>query len=405
MRYSTIVDKDENTLKFLQKKAEEYEEGKLLQSLSSKQYSVYEVQMMTADIEEGIAKMKKEHISLLNFAAFFNKEYATDNNKGFETAYRLFNRIRSTIATTKRLYKKTCRRIQKSGKLANGEEITPSVFSSSLLTQSSDLFGLDTYPEAVKELCKAMNEFFKMLMTIIKLCRKVIAREREIREDPKLCVLIYKDSCSKALKEVKGAMSIFPGQQAQMIPLDDFTRRKQNASNNDSLQKFICDGLHTLDIQQLKAHSYCEALSAGNKEGLSTIESKIFNEDLDTGKWIHNVIAHFDELNPKGRFDAKLQKHKVSTKHVAMLMLAFNITRFCDKKEFVENCFFEGYKGIYGKTNYSTINEQYKKLSKDDEEYKSFVESIRKYKPTDYQQFSSGITTPMSIFPNMPTAN
>ena len=190
-----------------------------------------------------------------------------------------------------------------------------------------------------------------------------------------------------------------------MLPLDDFTKRKQNASDNNSLQKFICDGLHTLDPQQLKAHSYCEALSAGNKEGLSTIESKLFNEDLNTGKWIHNVIVHFDELNPKGRFDKKLQKHKVSTKHVAMLMLAFNITRFCDKKEFVENCFFEEYKGIYGKANYSTINEQYKNLSKDDEEYKSFVENISKYKPTDCQQFSSCIPTPLSILPNMPTAN
>ena len=91
-------------------------------------------------------------------------------------------------------------------------------------------------------------------------------------------------------------------------------------------------------------------------------------------------------------------------KPVAMLMLAFNITRFCDKKEFVDNCFFEEYKGIYGKSNYGTILEQYKKLSKDDEDYKSFVEAIKKYKPKD-DLFSSGNTASLSILPNMTTAN
>ena len=113
MVFNTIVEKDESTLKFLLQKAEEYKEERLLYSISIRRFTVIEIEMMTADIKESLARMSKEYISLLNFAAFFNKQYATNNNKCFDTAYYLFNRMNSTIACTKKIYKKTCRRINK----------------------------------------------------------------------------------------------------------------------------------------------------------------------------------------------------------------------------------------------------------------------------------------------------
>lgn len=382
MVFNTLVEKDESTLKFLLQKAEEYKEERLLYSISIRRFTVIEIEMMTADIKESLARMSKEHISLLNFAAFFNKHYATNNNRCFDTAYYLFNRMNSTIACTKKIYKKTCRRINKKYIQKNGEELSPSVFTASLLNESADLFGIDTYPKAVEELCIAMRDFYKMLITIIKLCRKVINRERQIRNDPQLCLIIYKNSCDQALKDIKNAIDIFPTQKTSMIPLDDFTKKKQNTSPA-SLQKFICDGLHTLNIKQLRAHSYCEALSAGNKEGLNEIESKIFNKDRNTGKWIHAIIEHFDEITPKGRLDTSTNKHKISTKHVAILMLMFNTDRFCNKKTFIEDYFFTQYKGDYIKANYASIEGQFKKITKKQKEYIDFETAIQQFKPCD----------------------
>ena len=225
MVFNTIVEKDESTLKFLLQKAEEYKEERLLYSISIRRFTVIEIEMMTADIKESLARMSKEYISLLNFAAFFNKQYATNNNKCFDTAYYLFNRMNSTIACTKKIYKKTCRRINKKYIQKNGEELSPSVFTASLLNESADLFGIGTYPKAVVDLCIAMRDFYKMLITIIKLCRKVINRERQIRNDPQLCLIIYKNSCDQALKDIKNVIDIFPTQKTSMIPLDDFTKK------------------------------------------------------------------------------------------------------------------------------------------------------------------------------------
>ena len=186
----------------------------------------------------------------------------------------------------------------------------------------------------------------------------------------------------ETLKVADLRIDIFPTQKTSMIPLDDFTKKKQNTSPA-SLQKFICDGLHTLNIKQLRAHSYCEALSAGNKEGLNKIESKIFNKDRNTGKWIHAIIEHFDEITPKGRLDTSTNKHKISTKHVAILMLMFNIDRFCNKKTFIEDYFFTQYRGDYIKANYASIEGQFKKITKKQKEYIDFEKAIQQFKPCD----------------------
>ena len=112
MIYHSIVEKDESGLQMILEAAEKFEKDKYLYAITERHFNKNEVLEILYFVKEYRIKLEKEHYALAMFAITINKQYATDNNKCFCTAEKIFNRIRSTISGSKKIYKKLCISIQ-----------------------------------------------------------------------------------------------------------------------------------------------------------------------------------------------------------------------------------------------------------------------------------------------------
>ena len=108
MQYSTIVDKDEQGLIQIIEAAKKFEEDRFLEGIHQRCYTAMDIQVATDRVREYQNKLNTEARALVYFSQTFLQQYATDNNKCFETAQMLFNRIRSTLKASRAVFKKTC---------------------------------------------------------------------------------------------------------------------------------------------------------------------------------------------------------------------------------------------------------------------------------------------------------
>ena len=344
----------------------------MLQGLDVRHYSVDEVQMLTTDVRECHAKLQKEIVALVKFSQDFNKQFATDNNKCFDTASRLFNRIRSSIAGTKKVYKKFCPRVRRQGPVRDGIEQRPSVFTHSMLSRGEymlTMFGTEGYHECVEMLCQAMEAFFQDLVTGLRLCRDVMQQEREIRGDYPRVMSIYEDCCQTVVSESRDFMQMLESQRD--LALDEMTQKKSSAP---SVQAFASETFHTANRSQFKKHAVIDAINKGKRNGLTDIESLLWNNNLEFVKQVRLAIERFDELQPGGQMDRKVGKRKLSATYVAMLMKWCGITGSGKEKQFVEEYFNSTYHGLYKTIGSSSVNGAKNKFT--DEEYTHFCEEL-----------------------------
>ena len=357
---------------------------KLFNNLFVTRYSVDEVQMLTEHVREYHAKLRKEIMALLKFSQDFNKQYATDNNGCFDTASKLFNRIRSSIAGTKRVYSKFCPTLRRQGPVKEGVEQRPSVFTHSMLSigeYSGSLFGKEGYHECVDELCKEMEGFFKDLVTGLKLCRDVMQQEREIRGDFPTVLGIYESSCKKVVNESRGLIQLL--EQSHDTKVDEMTQKKSCAK---SLQSFVCESFHTVDKSQFQMHAVMDVINKGRRNGLTEIEALLWNSNQEFVGKVRLAISRFDNINPKGQMDRVSGMYKLSAKYVAMLMQWCGITGTGKEKQFVEDYFNKTYNGAYKCLGSSSVNSAKNKYST--EEYSRFCENLTAIISDDYAQMA-----------------
>ena len=380
MRYTTIVDKSEETLNMIIGKAEEFDQERVLNGLDMRHYTQEEVRMLTSLVTEYHAKLQREIVALVKFAQDFNKQYATDNNKCFDTASRLFNRIRGSIAGTKKVYRRFCLKRCRKGPVREGSEQRQSVFTHSLLNVGQHvLFGLETYDECVGELCRRMEEFFRDLVVALKLCRDVMQQEREIRGDLPRVLSIYETCCSQVVSESRGLMQAL--EKCGQVEADEMTSKKSCAQ---SVQQFVSDRFHTLDKSQFQMHAMMDVICKGRRQGLTELESMLWNNNLEFVQQVRTAIARFDELQPAGQMNRVTHVCKLSARYVAMLMQWCGITGTGKEKQFVEEYFNHAYQGQYQKLSSSSVNAAKNKYST--EEYTDFCLQLTAIISPEHQQ-------------------
>lgn len=380
MQYTTVVDKSEETLKLIIGKAEEFDQERVLNGLDMRHYTQEEVRMLTSLVTEYHAKLQREIVALVKFAHDFNKQYATDNNKCFDTASRLFNRIRGSIAGTKKVYRRFCVKVRRKGPVREGAEQRQSVFTHSLLNVGQHvLFGLETYDECVGELCRRMEEFFRDLVVALKLCRDVMQQEREIRGDLPRVLSIYETCCSQVVSESRGMMQAL--EKCGQVEADEMTSKKSCAP---SVQQFVSDRFHTLDKSQFQMHAVMDVICKGRRKGLTELESILWNNNLEFVQQVRTAMARFDELQPAGQMNRVTRVCKLSARYVAMLMQWCGITGTGKEKQFVEEYFNRTYQGRYQTLSSSSVNSAKNKYS--EQEYTDFCLQLTEIISPEHQQ-------------------
>lgn len=385
MRYTSVLDASEQSFQNLINDAEDFENDKIFASIRSRDYDESDINLINAEVRISIAKIEKEYISLEKFSKEFNKLYATDHNQCYDTALKLCRKLRSTLAGTKKLFRKMCPIIRKKAG-GNEAEKKLSVFDHSYLTGltfSKDMFGLESYPDCVKELCCAVSLFFCKLTGVMALCREIIAKENYIRCHPDLCYKIYKDNYDNVAKKSRDTIKYIENNSGITYQMNSLKERMDKAK---SLQQVICDCFHTYNESQFQNFVIFDTIAKGKKDNLSPIESLLWPNNHDLAKQVRFVITHLDDLiepcklvglKVLGRTDKKEGKHHIYGPIIVMIMEWAGITGTGKEAKF-NRYFNETYRGNLLPPGNSGTNGAKNNKKYTTEEYNLFVSEVSK---------------------------
>ncbi|MCW4129265.1 hypothetical protein ONT16_13615 [Prevotella copri] len=243
------------------------------------------------------------------------------------------------------------------------------------------MFGLESYPDCVKDLCCSVSLFFCKLTGVMALCREIIAKENYIRSHPDLCYKIYKDNYDNVAKTSRDFIKILENTGGVTYPMNSLKERMDKAK---SLQQVICDCFHTYNVSQFQNFVIFDAIEKGKKDDLSPTESLLWPDNHDFAKQVRFVITHLDNLiepcklaglKVLGRTDKKEGKHHIYGPIIVMLMEWAGITGTGKEAKF-NRYFSKTYHGNLLPPGNSGTNgaKNHKKYTQ--EEYNLFVSKV-----------------------------
>ena len=255
MRYSTIVEKDDKTLVEIITALEQFEQDRFIAGIQARHYTKYDIEQALDMVTSYQSRMNVEARSLVKFSETFIQQFATDNNKCFETAQRYFNRMRSTLCALKKVFQMTTPRSM--AQLPEGAQ-QPTVFERSPLSYGAcviDMWGLTSYDECVQTLYHRLETLLTTATTILGLCHQMIESEEKIRQDTQQLKNIYRESCEQLMDSVR-EFAGFLGT-VQQLPETELNRRKQKAR---SMDEFLKKEYHNVAKQEFKQYVFLEAI-------------------------------------------------------------------------------------------------------------------------------------------------
>lgn len=365
MRYSTIVDKSDEGLVEIISAVEQFEEDRFLAGLQVRRHTMYDIQQASLMVREYQQKMNREVLALSRFSETFIQEYATDNNECFETAQMLFNRIRSTISASRRVFRKTCPIVRKTV----GER--PSIFKRSVLSYAQcqrDLFGVNTYDDAIRLLYEDLQTFFATIIGTLMMCRQMIRAEQAVRQDEGQCLAIWKDCRDKALTGVKEL-----AQEVGMaiVPDNELTKRRREAK---SLSKFAKDNYHRYNTTEFRLSVIIDAVRQARNDGLTDDEARLWPDNHAKALKVREVIDRIARIS-----GAEGQKGKLNGTMLVEFIKWCDVPRAMEKNLY-ETYFCSTYKGELKVLSWNTISKVRKEHEQmnisDEEERESFEKRL-----------------------------
>lgn len=376
MQYTTIVDHSEDGLQIILDKAQAFDRESVLDGILQRRYTTYDIEQMVTIVMEYHARLRREINGLVKFSQTFNHQFATDNNTCFDTAERLFRKIRSSVSGTKKIYKKFCKTIRTRYYENDGEVKKMSVFTHSILTSgcfSPDMFGESSFPKVVKLLCDELESFFKDLEQIILVCMAVTKEEQRIRENSKYLNDLY-TSQSNLCKESQRTVVAYLKSSGNLPLIDPMTKHKMN----HTFQAFLQEAFHRFDCGQFRMHVLNEELTSGLNDGLDKDEALFWPDRHELVPQIRLVINYFDELNPQGRKDHTTGKYKIRGEVLSRLVRWCCLEGSKFEAPFVDNYFHKHYQGEFLPVNSGAVNAAKNKFTRQggDPEYEDFVKRV-----------------------------
>ena len=350
----TVVEHDQSGLEMVIGAMAELQQTRFIEGIKSKHRTLYEVEQTTEMVRLYQARVNIEARALVKFSETFIRQFATENNKCFETAEVLFVKIRSTIAGLKKIFYKTTPRDYR--QLPEGAEV-PTVFEKSPISHGEytpDMFGLDSYPEPVRKLYEALDTLFTTAATSLALCHQMSQEESETRQDIVQLRQIYKESCDELLTTVRAASDFLV--QTKELPDNELEKLRQRAGQNRD--KFLTEGYHRHHKKELTQFLVIKCVREGQNDGLTDQEALLWPSNHQKALQARQVIEHYDEIE-----GVEGQEGKLSST-LLVQFIKWSGVEEQKEKEFYTKYFCESYKpdGHYKTLGWNSISAKRKDL-------------------------------------------
>lgn len=356
---STAVGGDYSFLNEMQERASSITYDQILSNIFLNRYNETELRRLYVHLRSYKERFFVEKYELVNFASTFNREFATDNNECFSVVEKLLRQIKQTMRGTMQIFKAFCKKKRHNKFDGAGRPIKLSVLThSDLGARYTQLVIPFTEEEAVPKLlwdfCNLLMEYFVDIVDVIGICKAVRDEELMILNDYPRLKKIYDDTIAE-MEHVLGNSMEYITCPDSIDEIDDSMTRELLETEPSEWKNVLPKYYHKRTKQQLAKHLMLFLRYKRKHNFIPTsIEQKLWGNDLAKIERVRLAIQYFDELNPKGNQDKETGNFKLKGSSVAKLM--HWALRGTDAKmnDFV-GYFNETYKGKYQKIEYATV--------------------------------------------------
>ena len=171
-----------------------------------------------------------------------------------------------------------------------------------------------TRPE-IQQLIQLVKKMSLLMNSILKLCRKVIATEERIRQNPKKCWEMMEEVCLQALKDQQGVISLYL--QADLNPKAIPTPEGKPMISDlmeqyASAEDFASAYYHRFTLSDINTYVVQKSLTDSRLKGITKEEQEWWGDNHEMIKDIRYVIEHFDELDVNDHLKSKQNKHFIA---------------------------------------------------------------------------------------------
>lgn len=375
MFYTPKITNPEEGLDAILVAAERFDVNRFLYAVQYKNYDESQMERMGSEIALYRTKLENEYERLQSFAKTFNESFVTDDNKCYDVALKMLNKIKSGVSETKRIYMKFCPRGRQDKFRSIYGNKKVSAFKYSKLSSDEvqlEAFGLEEFPVVIQGLYREMEKFFALLVRCVQLCKQVIKDERTIRKDGNYCQYLYERFKEKFLKKIAHVLQLIPRN-------SEYLTAKNNPAiaarqNFGSPEAFAQHAFHNYSTGVMEPYMLKETFDEERMGDMSKIEILLFRGNLELTRDVRFLIARFDDLMP-----ADWKRKKLSGYHVQMFM------RWCgiqtgQEKYFVEY-FMQEYKRVkehkYGTISNAAVSGHKEEVLKNDDDYQEFAQKVQ----------------------------
>ncbi len=280
---------------------------RLLYAINGKELREEDIISQTMDIRDYYNKLSRQKLHLFKFGKTFNNEFATMNNKCYDTSLKLSRRMRSGTACIKNAILKPFVKISRK-KLPNGKP-SPTILERSMISTESycaDLYGLSSYPECVKDLFRTMLLFYEVLDDCIAECKRVLAEEKVVKSSERMSMERFVKACEKSRKNqlhIIEAMENEPEFKESLkrsLHLSDDTmnpvlKAYKKELNSGAFGRTYFHNCSPSDIGKITLY---KVWSESEEDPMVALAHAVFGSDDEHIAQINCVISHFDELLP-----------------------------------------------------------------------------------------------------------
>lgn len=337
------------------------EEEQIFSRIFIKGYNEKNVLNFLDEVTSAYARFRKEKRELDEKASDYNILYATDCNGCFSKAEEYIELIKEGMKSEMKIFKRFCATNKKKFPYIGGEIVELSALDHSDLgasyVQKLLPFSeqeLTTHPK-LRELSNEIIRFTNEMSECIHLCMRTMEDEVKIRKDYPRVRSIYDRTINLFMATRMSFIDLLPCPDSIEELKYPLTREMLSIPETEKWNEILAKHYHKMNPDELVIH-YIQLTKYKEKHAIipTSIEQKLWGNDLAKIERVRLAIQYFDELNPKGNQDKETGNFKLKGSSVAKLM--HWALRGTDAKmnDFV-GYFNETYKGKYQKIEYATV--------------------------------------------------
>ena len=356
MLYTTIVQRDETCFSQIIDAARDFENENVLEAIIACKFTKKKVEKTLNLVRVYQLRLNNESMDLVEFSETFIEEYATDHNECFRVTEKLVRRIGTTITGSMKIFRKFCPVVRR--KLDGANNIVPTLDYTRLTFRQfhGQFFGVEAYIDTVKTLLHELASFFYHLVAVLKICKDMIRKEKEVMGDYERLREIFEKSCDEVLHSVNVVFDTFG--QVKLISEEELAERRKNAR---PMREWLAKDYHAHDKKWLRQEGYIRRLVSGRQYGLDEKASILWAHNPEWGRKVCDLIPRLDTLHipfkhskkaeeagKKGTYDAREMVYLVKWSRVSWMSAdGKTINNEASERQFYENYLKVHYKGDY----------------------------------------------------------